>query len=51
MKNIIRKISIESLDNLEFVGGDLDIKDTPLSKTTTKEELRNKINIKGEIIL
>jgi len=43
--------NIQSLDNLKYVGSYLSLKNTPLSKTTTKEELRNKIDIKGNLYL
>lgn len=42
---------IESLPELIYVGGSLDLQNTPLSKTTTEEELRNKIEVKGNIYL
>jgi hypothetical protein len=42
---------IESLPRLKYVDGALNLKYTPLSKTTTEEELRNKINVGGEIYL
>jgi hypothetical protein len=42
---------IESLPMLEYVGGILNLKKTPLSRMTNEEELRNKIEIKGEIYL
>jgi hypothetical protein len=43
--------NIESLPVLKYVGGNLNLKKTPLSKTTTEEELRNKIEVIGEIAL
>ena len=43
--------SIESLPNGLYVGGDLFLYSTPLSKATTEEELRSKINVKGDIYL
>ena len=42
---------IESLPMLSYVGGFLDLGNTPLSKTTTEKELRNKIEVKGIIYL
>jgi hypothetical protein len=36
---------------LEYVGDGLYLRNTPLSKSTTKEELRNKIEVKGNIYL
>jgi hypothetical protein len=29
----------------------LDLSDTPLSKTTTEEEIRNQVKVKGQIYL
>ena len=40
---------IESLGNLTSVGGDLIY--TPLSKTISEEDIRSKVNIKGNIYL
>jgi len=42
---------ISSLPMLEYVGDGLYLRNTPLSKSTTKEELRNKIEVKGNIYL
>jgi hypothetical protein len=42
---------IESLGNLEYVGGDLYLRNTPLSKITTKEEIRAKVKVGGDIYL
>jgi len=42
---------VESLPELIYVGGDLKIKVTPLGERTTEEELRNQINVDGDIIL
>jgi len=36
---------------LEYVGNDLYLTNTPLSKTTTEEEIRKQINVKGDIQL
>ena len=43
--------SIQSLGNLEYVGGDLYLKYTPLSETTSEDEIRSKINVEGNIHL
>ena len=40
---------IKSLGNLNYVGGYLNLMLTPLSKTTTKKEIRSKINVVGDI--
>ena len=40
---------IESLPKGLYVWGNLYLRKTPLSKTTTEEELRSKINIEGRI--
>ena len=42
---------VYELPELIYVGGDLYLINSPLSKTTTEEELRNKINVGGEIYL
>ena len=42
---------IESLPKLESVGEDLYLENTPLFKKTTEEELRSKINVRGNIFL
>ena len=42
---------IESLGNLMSVGGYLDLKNTPLSKKYTKEEIRQMVNVKGNIFI
>ena len=42
---------IESLTKGLYVGRDLYLRKTPLSKTTTEEELRKQINVKGKIYL
>lgn len=47
----IEECPIESLPNGLYVGGFLNLRNTPLSKTTTEEELRNKIEVKGDILL
>ena len=47
----LRGTNIESLPMLEYVDSTLILSNTPLSKTTTEEELRNKIEVKGEIYL
>jgi hypothetical protein len=45
------KSKIESLGNLEYVGGYLGLKNTPLSKTTTKKEIRSKVDVLSDIYL
>jgi hypothetical protein len=42
---------IESLPMLKNIGNKLDLRDTPLSKKTTEEELRDKIKVKGIIYI
>jgi len=42
---------IKSLDNLKYVGGDLISYWTPLSKTTTEEEIRQQVEVGGMIYL
>ena len=47
----LEECPIESLPVLKYVGGSLDLRNTPLSNKTTEEELRDKINVGGEIHL
>ena len=42
---------IKSLGNLTSVVGDLDLNNTPISKTHSKEDIRNKVKVDGEIYL
>ena len=42
---------IESLGNLTSVGGDLDLWGTPLSRMYTEEQIREMVNVDGEIYL
>ena len=42
---------IESLGNLTSVGGYLDLSDTPMSKKYSKEEIREMVNVGGNIYL
>ena len=42
---------IESLGNLTSVGGYLDLKDTPLSKKYTEEEIRSMVEVGGKVYL
>jgi len=41
--------NLESLGELRNVGGDLFLHGTPIAKTMTDEEIRNQVDIKGEI--
>ena len=45
----LRYTLIESLGNLESVGGNVFLKETPLSKMYTKEQIREMVNVGGEI--
>jgi hypothetical protein len=47
----LRNTNIESLGNLKSVGGYLYLTNTPLSKTTTEEEIRNQVEVEGEIVM
>jgi len=47
----LRKIPIKSLGNLQSVGGDLYLRRTPLSKMYTREQIREMVNVDGEIYL
>jgi hypothetical protein len=40
---------IESLGNLKYVGGDLNLGNTLIPRITTKEEIKSKINVVGNI--
>ena len=42
---------IESFGNLQSVGSDLDLTETPLSKMYTEEQIREMVNVDGEIYL
>jgi hypothetical protein len=42
---------IKSLGNLTSVGGDLDLRGTPLSKKYTEEQIREMVNVDGDIYL
>ena len=42
---------IESLKNLKSVGGDLNLFGTPLSKKYTEEQIRQMVDVGGEILL
>ena len=42
---------IDSLGNLTSVGGDLDLRGTPLSKKYTEEQIRQMVDVGGEILL
>jgi hypothetical protein len=41
--------NIKSLGNLESVGGDLDLRRTPLSEKTTSAKIRKQVYVGGEI--
>ena len=43
--------SIKSLGNLQSVGGKLDLRETPISKKYSEQEIRQMVNVDGEIIL
>ena len=47
----LRGTKIESLGNLQSVGGNLYLNRTPLSKITTEKEIRNQVEVGGEIYL
>jgi hypothetical protein len=42
---------IETLGNLEYVGGDLNLHDTPIRIKYTEEQIRNMIEVVGEIYM
>ena len=43
--------SIESLGNLQSVGGDFNLMNTSLSKKYTEEEIRQMVDVKGDIFM
>jgi hypothetical protein len=43
--------NVKSLGNLRSVGGYLDLRNTPISETHSKEDIRDKVNVDGEIYL
>ena len=47
----LRDSKIKSLGNLKFVGSDFGLENTPLSKTTTEEEIRSQVEVGGEIYM
>ena len=47
----LRDTSIESLGNLQSVGGDLNLFNTPLSSKYSEKEIRQMVNVGGEIYL
>jgi hypothetical protein len=42
-------INLSSLGDLQSVGGDLDLYETPISKKYSEEEIRQMVDVKGEI--
>jgi len=48
---ILNSTKIESLGNLQSVGGNLYLNRTPLSKITTEKEIRNQVEVGGGIYL
>ena len=47
----LRDTTIQSLGNLKSVGGVLMLTDTPISKKYYKEQIRQMINVKGDIYM
>ena len=47
----LRDTSIESLGNLQSVGGDLNLFNTPLSSKYSEKEIRQMVNVRGQIYL
>jgi hypothetical protein len=47
----LEKSSIKSFGNLTLVGGTLDLRDTPLSEKYTEEDIRQMVDVVGEIYL
>ena len=42
---------VKSLGNLQSVGGDLDLRGTPLSKMYNEKQIRQMVNVEGDIYL
>ena len=47
----MRDTPIDSLGNLQSVDGDLYLRGTPISKMYTKKEIRQMVNVEGDIYL
>ena len=47
----LRRTPIESLGNLISVGGVLNLYDTPISENYSEEEIRQMVNVEGDIYL
>jgi len=47
----LRRTPIESLGNLTSVGGDLALENTPLTEKYTKDQIRQMVDVKGDIYL
>jgi hypothetical protein len=47
----LRGAQIKSLGNLQSVGGDLDLNETPISKKYSRQEIRDMVNVDGDIYL
>jgi hypothetical protein len=43
--------NLTSLGDLEYVGGDLYLRDTPITKKYSEEEIREMVEVKGDIYL
>jgi hypothetical protein len=43
--------NLQSLGNLEYVGGDLDLKSTPLSEKYTEDDIRKMVKVVGVIVI
>ena len=47
----LRRTAIKSLGNLQSVGGDLNLRGTPLAKAYSEEEIRQMVEVGGNIYL
>ena len=47
----LSETNITSLGNLTTVEGNLDLRETPISKKYTEQEIRQMVNVKGKIIM
>ncbi len=47
----LQNTNIESFENLTSVGGLIDLNNTPISKKYSEEEIRQMVNVRGDIYL
>ena len=47
--NLHECINLTSLGSLKYVGGDLDLRNTPIAEKYSKKEIRQMVEVKGDI--